>query len=52
MFPVFFLNIANNALWISYSSVANLTAQYYEKDISDVDLVTISSTFSEELLCQ
>ena len=37
---VFFLNIANNALWISYSSVADLTAAYYEKEISDVDLLS------------
>ena len=34
---VFFLNIANNALWISYSSVASTSAEYYEKSVSDVD---------------
>jgi hypothetical protein len=37
---VFFLNISNNALWISYSSVADLTARYYDKEISDVDLLS------------
>jgi hypothetical protein len=32
---VFFLNISNNALWISYSSVADVTADYYEKEVPD-----------------
>lgn len=34
------LNISNNALWISYSSVSDLTATYYEKEIGDVDLLS------------
>ena len=34
------MNISNNALWISYSAVADSTAKYYEKEIADVDLLS------------
>ena len=34
---VFCLNLANNALWISFSSIATTAAEYYEKSVDDVD---------------
>ena len=37
LWTVFLLNIANNALWISFSSVATTSASYYEKSIDDID---------------
>lgn len=37
LLAVVMLNIANNALWISYSSVATQSADYYEKEVSDID---------------
>ena len=40
LLTVFCLNLANNALWISYSSVATISAEYYEKSIDDVDLLS------------
>ncbi len=40
LLTVFFLNLANNALWISYSSVATTSAEYYGKEIDDIDLLS------------
>lgn len=37
LLTVFSLNIANNALWISFSAVADLSAKYYKKDFSAID---------------
>jgi FLVCR family MFS transporter 7 len=37
LWTVFLLNIANNALWISYSAVATSSAEYYERTIDDID---------------
>ena len=34
---VFCLNLANNALWISFSSIATTAAEYYGNSVSDVD---------------
>jgi len=37
------LNLGNNALWISYSSIADTTAQYFKVSVDEVDLLgTIS----------
>jgi len=38
-----FLNLSNNALWISYSAVADVTGEYFKISADDVDLLgTIS----------
>lgn len=37
LLTVFLLNIANNALWISFSAVSDLSAKYYQKSFSDID---------------
>ena len=34
---VFLLNLANNALWISFSSVSDKSAQYYDKQFEAID---------------
>lgn len=40
LMTVFCLNLANNALWISYSSVATISAEYYKKDVGAIDLLS------------
>ena len=37
LLAVAMLNIANNALWISFSAVATQSADYYQKGVSDID---------------
>ena len=39
LLTVFLLNISNNALWISYSSVSDYSAQYYRKGLDEIDLL-------------
>lgn len=37
------LNLSTNALWMSYPSVANVAAEYFDKSINAIDLLgTIS----------
>lgn len=35
----FLLNISSNSLWISFSSVAPTTAEYYNTTVNNVDLL-------------
>ena len=37
LLTVFLLNISNNALWISFSAVADKSAEYYGKTLNDID---------------
>ena len=37
LLTVVLLNISNNALWISFSSVTDVAAQYYGKEVDDID---------------
>ena len=37
LLTVFSLNIANNALWISYSSVSSISASYYNTSLDAID---------------
>ena len=37
LISVFLLNLANNALWISFSSVSDKSAIYYGKDFEAID---------------
>ena len=37
LFTVFCLNIANNALWISFSSVSSISAAYYKTTVGAID---------------
>ena len=39
LLTVFLLNISNNALWISYSSVSDKSASYYKKNLDEIDLL-------------
>ena len=32
------LNLSTNALWMSYPAVANVSAEYFDKDLNSVDL--------------
>ena len=39
LIAVFLLNLANNALWISFSSVSDTSAVYYGKSFGDIDML-------------
>ena len=45
LFTVFLFNVANNVIWISFSAVATTAAEYFEKPISQIDLLSSISFF-------
>ena len=38
LITVALLNLSTNALWMSYPAVANVSAEYFDKDFNSVDL--------------
>ena len=38
LLTVTLLNLSTNALWMSYPAVANVSAEYFDKDLNSVDL--------------
>ena len=49
---IFFQNLSNNALWISYSAVANVSADYFQKDVNtDIDLLSTISFYVGIPMC-
>lgn len=52
LLSVTLLNLSNNALWISYASVAPVSADYFDKDINtDIDLLSTISFYVGIPMC-
>ena len=52
LLTVTMLNLSNNALWISYSAVANVSADYFQKDVNtDIDLLSTISFYVGIPMC-
>ena len=52
LLAVTMLNLSNNALWISYASVAPVSADYFDKDINtDIDLLSTISFYVGIPMC-
>ena len=50
LLTVTLLNLSSNALWISYSAVANLAAEYFQKDdVNQVEKIRINFQISSPL---
>ena len=52
LLTVTLLTLANNALWISYAAVANVAADYFQKDVNtDIDLLSTISFYVGIPMC-
>jgi len=51
LLTVTLLNLSNNALWISYSAVANVSADYFKLDFDHIDLLGTVSFFVGIPMC-
>ena len=45
------LNLSNNALWISYSAVANVATEYFQKSVNEIDLLATISFYVGIPMC-
>ena len=51
LLTVTLLNLSNNALWISYSSVVNVSAKYFDKSANEMDLLSTISFYVGIPMC-
>ena len=51
LLTVTLLNLSNNALWISYSAVANVATDYFGKSVNEIDLLATISFYVGIPMC-
>ena len=51
LITVTLLNLSNNALWISYSAVANVATEYFGKTVNQIDLLATISFYVGIPMC-
>eukprot|EP00092_Neocalanus_flemingeri_P028874 GFUD01031352.1.p1 GENE.GFUD01031352.1~~GFUD01031352.1.p1 ORF type:complete len:468 (+),score=76.63 GFUD01031352.1:210-1613(+) len=51
LITVTLLNLSNNALWISYSAVANVATEYFEQNVNKIDLLATISFYVGIPMC-